>query len=73
MTDRYYALTVTLTEPIRDDDAEAIINAIRMIKGVNNVVPLVAEADLHWAAERAKRELGEKILELIYPKTKAGQ
>jgi len=28
MTDRYYALTVLLDEDIRDDDAEAIINAI---------------------------------------------
>jgi hypothetical protein len=36
MTDRYNSLTVVLDRDIREDDAEHILNAIRMIKGVGN-------------------------------------
>lgn len=34
MTDRVFALTVTLSDGIRDDDAQPIIDAIGMIRGV---------------------------------------
>lgn len=36
--DRYNCLVVTLEKDMRDDDAEWIINAIRMIRGVNLLV-----------------------------------
>ena len=67
MTDRIYALTVTLTEPIREDDAEAIINAIKLIRGVASVTPLVANAELYYATETAKRELRDKLWSILYP------
>lgn len=37
MTDRYFALTVLLKKDTREDDAERILNAIEMIKGVSKV------------------------------------
>ena len=56
MTDRYNFLVVVLEENIRDDDAETILNAIRMVKGVLSVEGNV------------RMELGNKLLEVLYPK-----
>ena len=69
MTDRYNALTVVLERDIRDDDADAILQAIRMIKGVLNVEGNVADMDSHVAESRVRREMGDKIWEVLYPKT----
>ena len=44
MTDRLNGFIVVLEQPRREDDAEAIANAIRMIKGVIRVEPLVDDA-----------------------------
>lgn len=68
MTDRIIAYTVILQEEIRSDDAEAITNAIRMIKGVADVAPVVADVEAYWARETARRELGERLWEVLYPK-----
>ena len=70
MTDRYYALTVILEKDIRDDDAEPIINAIKMIRGVQNVEGLISDPTTWMAEERARMELGKKLMEVVYPKTK---
>lgn len=42
MTDRFCALTVVLSKNIRDDDCQPLIDAISMIKGVQEVVPQVS-------------------------------
>lgn len=68
MTDRYFCLTVALERDIRDDDAECIINAIKMIRGVLNVKGEVSNPDVWMAEERARRELAEKILDVVYKK-----
>jgi len=68
MTDRYFALTVLLEKDTRDDDAEAIINAILMIKGVADVSPLVANSELWAATNRARNELRDKLWQVLYPK-----
>jgi hypothetical protein len=70
MTDRYYALTVVLEKDIRKDDAEQIINAIRMIKYVLDVKGNVSNPDTWMAESRAKREIGDKLFNVIYPKIK---
>lgn len=41
MTDRIRQLTVVLDTDYRDDDVEAIVNALRMVRGVADVVPTV--------------------------------
>lgn len=66
MSDRINYITVVLEEDKRDDDCEATLNAIRNIKGVLSADPNVADpAD--WLAEvRAKRELAEKLWEVIH-------
>lgn len=68
MTDRYYALTVVLEKDIRSDDAEKLIDAINMLKGVINVKGNVSDPDVWMAQERARCELGIKLLEIVYPK-----
>ena len=67
MTNRANTLTVVLECPVRDDDCEHLINAIKMMKGVLNVEFNVANIDQYMAEERATRELGEKILAVLYP------
>lgn len=68
MTDRYYALTVILDKDMRDDDAECVINAIKMIKHVLDVKGNVSNPDTWMAEERSRRELCEKIWRILYPK-----
>lgn len=64
MTDRHAAYIVTLKEDIREDDAELILNALRMIKGVASVEPIVADYNLHIAQTRVDAEWREKLRDL---------
>lgn len=68
MTDRLKGLVVTLDQDYRDDDAEAIINAIRQIKGVLSVSTSIATGEDHFNRTRIKYELGEKLWAVLYPK-----
>lgn len=54
MTDRVAAYVVTLKEDVRVDDAEAITNAILMIRGVATVQPIMADMVTHIAEDRVK-------------------
>lgn len=65
MTDRYVTFTVMLDKPTRDDDAEPILAAIRMIKGVAKVVPEVADPMVEWAKDAARRELIRELWEVL--------
>jgi hypothetical protein len=67
MTDRYFALTVILEKDIRDDDAEHILDAIKMIKGVLNVKGNVTSPDTWMAEERARVDLRKKLFNVLYP------
>jgi hypothetical protein len=72
MTDRYYSLTVALEKDMRDDDAEPIINAIKMIRGVLEVKGNISGLEMWTAEERCRREIGEKLLKVVFPKYKSG-
>lgn len=67
MTDRFHSLTVVLEKDIRSDDAEGLIQAIRHMRGVLSVTGRVSDPDSHMAEERARRELGQKLWEILYP------
>jgi hypothetical protein len=45
MTERYKSFLVALEKPIRDDDAESIMKALHMIKGVARVEPHVLKGE----------------------------
>lgn len=57
MTDRLHALTVVLDAPIRDDDAQPLIDAIKQMKGVLDVTGHVANIDTYAAEGRARHEI----------------
>ena len=69
MTDRHGGYIVTLAVPTREDDAEAIIAAIMMIKGVVSVEPVVddylsvmARTQLRWDVKRKLFEALDQVL-----------
>ena len=65
MTNRHIAYTVLLEEPLREDDAQCVIDAISMIKGVHSVQPQVADAQTFWAKRTARSELVRDILDMV--------
>lgn len=67
MTDRYNAFIVILDRDIREDDAEATINAIKQIKGVLGVQPHIADANEGIAEARVRRELIAQLWKVFYP------
>jgi len=69
MTNLYNALTVVLDHDIRDDDAEPVLNAIRMIKGVQSVVGEVADTSKHVATIRVRQEICNKLFEILRNET----
>lgn len=65
VTDRFYALTVVLEKDTRDDDAEKLIKAICMMKGVLNVKGNVSSPQTWFAEERAKHDLIMKLMGVL--------
>jgi hypothetical protein len=55
MTDRYEGFIVVLERDIREDAAEPIMDAIRLLKGVIDVKPVVPDIDSCIAATRRDR------------------
>lgn len=65
MTDRLKGLTVTFEDDIRADDAEQIIEAIQMIKGVLDVTPTVRTGEDHMNRERIRHEMRERLYDAL--------
>lgn len=69
MTDRIYALTVTLDTDLRADDVQPLMRAIEHLRGVLTVTPLVADATTVVAQARARRELIQALWDVLSPRT----
>lgn len=67
MTDRHNGYIVTLEQALREDDAEATIAAMRQIKGVLSVQPVVADLNFAMAEDRARQAIASKVLEALRP------
>lgn len=65
MTDRYNSLTVVLEKDMREDDAEDLITAVRMIKGVLSVECGIANPGDYIAEKRVKTELLIKLMDIL--------
>lgn len=65
MTERLKGVTVAFDHDIREDDAQQIINAIRMIKGVLEVVPSVVNSDDDINRSKIEYELSRKLWEVL--------
>lgn len=70
MTERYNFLTVALEADLRSDDAEALISAIRQLRGVADVKPNVRDGNSLTAETRVRADLTEKLWAVLHPKTK---
>ena len=64
MTDRIHSYTVVLEKDIREDDAEPIINAIKIIKGVLTATPHVADINSTVAKARVRTECLRNIIDI---------
>lgn len=65
MTDRVSSFLVTLEQNRREDDAEAILNALRMVKGVIAVEPVKADVATQVAEARVSRQLRDRLWKVI--------
>ncbi len=66
MTDRLNSLLVSFTHDIRDDDAQALISAISMLKGVLKVTPNVTHCmDEYTYRARLKCEIRDLIFKFL--------
>jgi len=67
MTTRLKGVTVAFGHDIREDDAEWVINAIKMIKGVMDVKPIESQSQ-DWIIEsRIRMDIRSKILDILKP------
>jgi len=53
---------------MRIDDAEVLLAAARQLKGVVDAMPNICDTGSAVAETRARQELGQKIIDIIYPK-----
>lgn len=65
MTDRLKGATITFSQDIREDDAEALLNALKMIKGVAHVESSIVTAGDHINRARVKSELFDKFRQFM--------
>jgi len=73
MTNRYNTLLVILDHDIREDDAEPLIAAIKMMRGVLSVKPNVSDFESEMAEVRARQDLAQKLFDVIYPERVTGK
>lgn len=71
MTDRVKGFLVILDKDMREDDAEAVLTALRMTKHVLSVKEVKSEHyDDMVAEERIRRDLTNKLWAVLHPETK---
>lgn len=70
MTDKLCGFAVTLEEDLRTEEAESTVAAIRQIKGVISVEPVVSGLETHMGQERARVGLISDVIDLLTKKNK---
>jgi len=65
MTDRLKGCIVAFEKDIREDDAEFILNAIKMIKFVKSVEPKLTTSSDWWDRQQTKHEVQMKLFDVI--------
>lgn len=65
MTDRIKGFTVVLDNDYREDDVEAIRQAIQMVKGVLEVTPVLTSPDDYMNRARVSDELRSKLIDVL--------
>ncbi|MEE9338446.1 MAG: hypothetical protein V3U87_10225 [Methylococcaceae bacterium] len=65
MTDRLNGVTITFDRDIREDDAERILDAFRMVKGVVHVEPNIVTHKDHFTEMKVKTDVRDKLYKFI--------
>ncbi len=65
MTSRVKGFIVTLAVDVREDDAEAIVTALGMVRGVVNVTSVGVDVDDHMNRQRIRIELERRLYEVL--------
>ena len=73
MSDRTISLTVVLDQVYRVDDAEAIMNAIKMMRGVATVEANVADVNTYVSYSKARTELENLLFDTLRDKKDKGK
>jgi hypothetical protein len=68
VSERVAGFLVTLDCDLRDEDAEAVLTALRMIKRVQSVKPVPASIEIDIAEDRARFALRQKMADVLWPK-----
>jgi len=63
---------VTLEQDIREEDAELVINALKMVKGVVGVEPVEASAETLLAETRARVDLHNRLIAALQRRDRDG-
>lgn len=65
MSDRHHGYIVTLTDDIREEGSEFVVQAIQMIKYVADVQPIILGSDDLMARERVRSDVQRKLYDAI--------
>jgi len=66
MSDRTKCLIVVLDKDYRiEDDAQPIINAIKMVKGVVDVTPNISSSETYLAYASARHDLEQRLWDAL--------
>lgn len=65
MTDRLKGVLITFDRDIRDDDAQPIIEALKLIKGVLTVKPYVADMEDYMMYQKGHFDARKDIFEYL--------
>lgn len=65
MTDRIKGFVVTLTDDIRIDDVQPLLDAVKMLKGVASVDTSVTNIDDHMNRQVVYMDVKKKLYEVL--------
>lgn len=66
MTTRHSGYLVVLAEDLREDDAQPLLDAIRLLRGVASVQPIENECGTQAISDsRVRSELAQKLYEVL--------
>jgi len=65
MTDRLKGLTVTFEKDMRDDDAEGLIDAIKRLRGVADVIPHIVNSDDYMNRTQVRYDMQAKLYKCL--------
>jgi hypothetical protein len=65
MTDRLKGATVVFEEDIREDDAQGLIDAIKHLRGVLDVIPNIKTPNDAIIAQRIRIQLSQDLFDVL--------